>query len=102
MMPEPIAPKISPPADRIPLVRPDDLHVHLRDGAMLAAEARHTAAQFARAIIMPNLVPPVTTADAARAYLRRILEALLAAWIFPQFITCSLTYSSADDVDETG
>ena len=53
--------------DRLTIRRPDDWHVHLRDGAMLAHVARHTARQFARAIVMPNLSPPVTTAEEGRA-----------------------------------
>ena len=53
--------------------RPDDWHVHLRDGAMMQAVLPYTTAQFARAIIMPNLVPPVTTAALAAAYRDRIL-----------------------------
>jgi dihydroorotase len=56
--------------------RPDDWHVHLRDGEMLAAVAPYTAAQFARAIIMPNLSPPVTKVAAAQAYRDRIMQAL--------------------------
>ncbi|MEB3235193.1 MAG: dihydroorotase, partial [Cyanobacteriota bacterium] len=59
--------------------RPDDWHVHLRDGAMLQAVACATARQFARAIVMPNLRPPVTTTAAARAYRERIQAALQAA-----------------------
>ncbi len=55
--------------------RPDDWHVHLRDGAVMAGVAPHTAGQFARAIVMPNLSPPVTTAAAARAYRDRIVAA---------------------------
>ncbi len=55
--------------------RPDDWHVHLRDGAMLEAVAPFTARQFARAIVMPNLSPPVTTIDGARAYRDRIVAA---------------------------
>jgi dihydroorotase len=55
--------------------RPDDWHVHLRDGDMLRAVAPYTARQFARAIVMPNLVPPVTTPEAAAAYRNRIGEA---------------------------
>jgi dihydroorotase len=58
------------------LIRPDDWHLHLRDGEQMAAVVRHTAAQFARAIIMPNLKPPVTTVELARAYRQRILAAL--------------------------
>ena len=56
--------------------RPDDWHVHLRDGAMLATVAPFTACQFARAIVMPNLVPPVTSVDAAAAYRNRIRTAV--------------------------
>ena len=55
--------------------RPDDWHVHLRDGDMLKTVAPYTARQFARAIIMPNLAPPVTTVDAAAAYRDRIIAA---------------------------
>ena len=62
--------------DTISLRRPDDWHVHLRDGTMLAAVVRFTARQFARAIVMPNLVPPVTDVATARAYRERILTAL--------------------------
>ena len=62
--------------DTITLRRPDDWHVHLRDGAMLAAVVPFTARQFARAIVMPNLLPPVTDVAAARAYRERILAAL--------------------------
>jgi dihydroorotase len=60
----------------ITLRRPDDWHVHLRDGAMLAQVAPYTARQFARAIVMPNLLPPIRTVAAARAYRDRILAAL--------------------------
>ena len=55
--------------------RPDDWHVHLRDGDMLRAVAPYTARQFARAIVMPNLVPPVTTPEAASSYRERIVKA---------------------------
>jgi dihydroorotase len=79
----------------ITLTRPDDWHVHLRDGAMLAAVLPHTARQFARAIVMPNLVPPVTTVAAARAYRERILAALPAGADFTPLLTCYLT----DDTD---
>jgi dihydroorotase len=61
---------------RLTLRRPDDWHVHLRDGAMLQAVVPATARQFARAIVMPNLNPPVTTVAAARAYRERILAAV--------------------------
>jgi len=65
--------------DSLILRRPDDWHVHLRDGAMLRAVVGATASQFARAIVMPNLVPPITTAAAAAAYRQRILAALAAS-----------------------
>ena len=52
---------------RLTIRRPDDWHVHLRDGALLQAVVAHTARQFARAIVMPNLKPPITTAAAAAA-----------------------------------
>ena len=64
---------------QITITRPDDWHVHLRDGAALAAVVPDTARQFARAIIMPNLRPPVTTTAQALAYRERILAALPAA-----------------------
>jgi len=60
----------------ITLRRPDDWHVHLRDGAMMAQVLPYTARQFARAIVMPNLLPPITTVAAARAYRERIVAAL--------------------------
>ncbi len=60
----------------ITLRRPDDWHLHLRDGDALRAVLPFTAAQFARAIVMPNLKPPVTTTELALAYRQRILEAL--------------------------
>jgi dihydroorotase len=75
----------------ITLHQPDDWHVHLRDGAMLAAVVPFTARQFARAIVMPNLVPPVTSVAAARAYRRRILAALPAGLAFTPLMTCYLT-----------
>ena len=73
--------------------RPDDWHVHLRDGAMLAAVAPWTARQFARAIVMPNLTPPVTSVAAATAYRDRIAAA--AGADFTPLMTCYLT----DDAD---
>jgi dihydroorotase len=77
--------------DRITIRRPDDWHVHLRDGAMLQAVAAHTARQFARAIVMPNLTPPVTDAAAAIAYRERIMAALPADADFTPLMTCYLT-----------
>jgi dihydroorotase len=77
--------------DRITIRRPDDWHVHLRDGAMLSAVIGHTAAQFARAIIMPNLVPPVVTTADALAYRARILEALPSGSDFQPLMTLYMT-----------
>ncbi|MCA3015335.1 MAG: dihydroorotase [Myxococcaceae bacterium] len=73
------------------LIRPDDWHVHLRDDAMLVAVATFTARQFARAIIMPNLKPPVTTVAAARAYRERILAAVDPSLAFTPLMTAYLT-----------
>ena len=81
----------------ITLRRPDDWHVHLRDGAMLAAAAPFTARQFGRAMVMPNLDPPVTTAAAAAAYRDRI-QAVTGPGFTP-LMTCFLTdETDADDV----
>ncbi len=77
--------------ETITLRRPDDWHVHLRDGAMLSAVVPYTARQFARAIVMPNLVPPVTDVAAARAYRERILAALPDGREFTPLMTCYLT-----------
>ncbi|MGE3782931.1 MAG: dihydroorotase, partial [Alphaproteobacteria bacterium] len=71
--------------------RPDDWHVHFRDGAMLRQVLPWTAWQFARAIVMPNLVPPVTTVAAALQYRERILAALPEATDFTPLMTCYLT-----------
>jgi dihydroorotase len=68
------------PITSLTLVRPDDWHLHLRDGAAMAAVVPHTALQFARAIVMPNLKPPVTTAAQALAYRARILAAVPASF----------------------
>ncbi|MFO1086596.1 MAG: dihydroorotase [Reyranellaceae bacterium] len=75
----------------ITLRRPDDWHAHLRDGPMLQACAVHTARQFARAIIMPNLVPPVTTVAEAASYRDRIRSAVPAGLAFDPLMTCYLT-----------
>jgi dihydroorotase len=76
---------------RLTIRRPDDWHVHLRDGAMLKTVAPYTARQFARAIVMPNLVPPVTTVAAAGAYRDRIRAAVPAEAGFTPLMTCYLT-----------
>jgi len=75
--------------------KPDDWHVHLRDGEMLERVAPYTARQFARAIVMPNLVPPVTAVDGARAYRKRILEATAPG--FTPLMTFYLTDQSDPD-----
>ena len=81
--------------DRLTIRRPDDWHVHLRDGAMLEAVAGYTARQFARAIVMPNLTPPVTSIEAAKAYRARIMAALGGGKDggvdFTPLMTCYLT-----------
>ena len=77
--------------DRLTIRRPDDWHVHLRDGAMLKAVAGATARQFGRAIVMPNLTPPVTDVAAAEAYRARSLEAVGPDSGFVPLMTCYLT-----------
>jgi dihydroorotase len=79
---------------QITLPRPDDWHLHLRDGAMLTAVLPESARHFARAIVMPNLVPPVVTLDDARAYHARILAALPAGMAFEALMTLYLTEST--------
>jgi dihydroorotase len=89
------------PADFITIRRPDDWHIHLRDGAMLRAVLPFTAAQFARGIVMPNLVPPVTTVAAAEAYRERILAARPVGSDFQPLMTCYLTdEASADEIEK--
>jgi len=83
--------------DTLTLRRPDDWHVHLRDGPMLAAVAPFTARQFARAIVMPNLAPPVTTVAAAEAYRERILAAVGPDAGFTPLMTCYLTDEADPD-----
>ncbi|PZQ57510.1 MAG: dihydroorotase [Novosphingobium pentaromativorans] len=76
---------------QITIRRPDDWHLHLRDGDMLKAVVGYTARQFARAIVMPNLTPPVVTVAAAEAYRDRISAALPAGADFTPLMTCYLT-----------
>ena len=76
---------------RLTLRRPDDWHLHLRDGAMMQAVLPETARHFARAIVMPNLVPPVVTADDAAAYRDRIMRALPEGATFEPLMTLYLT-----------
>ncbi len=79
------------------ITRPDDWHLHLRDGAALAAVLPDTARQFARAIVMPNLKPPVTTVAQAQAYRARILAALPAGLSFEPLMTLYLTDNTQAD-----
>ena len=81
----------SPLTTTLTFARPDDWHLHLRDGAALAAVLPFTAAQFGRAIVMPNLKPPVTTTDQALAYCGRIVSALSARSDFQPLMTLYLT-----------
>ncbi len=83
--------------DRLTLTRPDDWHLHLRDGAALAAVLPSTARQFARAIVMPNLRPPVSTAAQAVAYRERIRAALPAGLDFEPLMTLYLTDNTPPD-----
>ncbi len=84
---------------RITIRRPDDWHLHLRDGAMLEGVAVHSAAHFARAIIMPNLVPPVVSGADAAAYRERIMAALPDGATFEPLMTLYLTETTdADDL----
>ncbi len=85
------------PAQTLRLRRPDDWHLHLRDGAALQAVLPFTARQFARAIVMPNLRPPVTTAAAALAYRQRILAALPEGLAFEPLMTLYLTDNTPPD-----
>ena len=71
---------------QLTLLRPDDWHLHLRDGAQLADLVPFTARQFARAVVMPNLRPPVTTVAQAQAYRDRILKAVPASCRFEPLI----------------
>ncbi len=81
--------------------QPDDWHVHLRDGAMMTQVLAHTARQFARAIVMPNLTPPVTTTQLANGYRERILAALPPGSTFEPLMAIYLTdHSQPDDIAE--
>ncbi|MEZ5812793.1 MAG: dihydroorotase [Rhizobiaceae bacterium] len=82
--------------------RPDDWHLHLRDGAMLKAVLPYSSADFARAIVMPNLVPPVATTSDAAAYRKRILEALPAGHDFTPLMTLYLTEATEPADVEAG
>ncbi|MGL4275882.1 MAG: dihydroorotase, partial [Morganella morganii] len=79
------------PVTSLKIRRPDDWHIHFRDGAMLGTVVPFTSEFFGRAIVMPNLVPPVTTTDAAIAYRERILAAVPQGHSFTPLMTCYLT-----------
>ncbi|MDG4596343.1 MAG: dihydroorotase [Candidatus Contendobacter sp.] len=83
--------------DTLTLTRPDDWHLHVRDGAAMRAVVPHSARQFARAIIMPNLRPPVTTTEQALAYRERILAAVPEGWAFQPLMTLYLTNNTPPD-----
>ncbi len=85
------------PLSSLTLTRPDDWHLHLRDGAAMAAVLPHTARQFGRAVVMPNLKPPVTTTAQAMAYRDRILAALPEGADFTPLMTLYLTDRTAPD-----
>lgn len=86
--------------DSISLLRPDDWHLHVRDGEALAAVVPHTAERFGRAIIMPNLKPPITTTAQAQAYRERILAAVPAGRRFEPLMTLYLTDNlDPDEID---
>ncbi len=89
-------------ADRITIRKPDDWHLHVRDGAMLKAALPFTAAHFGRAIIMPNLLPPVLTVKDAIAYRKRLIAALPEGSNFQPLMTCYLTDASDPDDVEAG
>ena len=89
-------------SDQIQLIAPDDWHVHLRDGAMLKQVVQYTAQMFRRAIVMPNLRPPVVTVDAAKAYREQIVAACDSTWGFTPLMTAYLTDDIAPDEIERG
>ncbi|MFZ4710016.1 MAG: amidohydrolase family protein, partial [Zwartia sp.] len=87
------------PANTITLTRPDDWHIHLRDGEAMQAIVGHTAKHFARAVIMPNLKPPVTTVALAQAYRSRIEQALSACGVSKADFTPLMTLYLTDKTD---
>ncbi|HEY8608712.1 MAG TPA: dihydroorotase [Noviherbaspirillum sp.] len=88
---------MSTQAETLTITRPDDWHLHLRDGAVLASVLPHSARQFGRAIVMPNLRPPVTTTAQAVSYRDRILDALPAGADFEPLMTLYLTDNTPPD-----
>src|SRR5712675_1622319 len=91
-----------PMTTRLTIRKPDDWHLHVRDGAMLKAVMPHTAKHFGRAILMPNLVPPVITTKDAIAYRERVTAALPAGSTFKPLMTCYLTDDTNPDDVERG
>src|SRR5947208_10824333 len=87
---------------RITIRKPDDWHLHVRDGAMLKAVLPYTTKNFGRAILMPNLVPPVRTTKDAVAYRERVMAALPAGSRFQPLMTCYLTDDTDPDDVERG
>ena len=87
---------------RITIRKPDDWHLHVRDGAMLKAVMPFTAKHFGRAILMPNLIPPVTTTKDAVAYRERVMAALPTGSTFKPLMTCYLTDDTDPDDVERG
>jgi dihydroorotase len=87
---------------RITLRKPDDWHLHVRDGAMLKASLPFTARHFGRAIIMPNLLPPVVSVRDAEAYRNRVLAARPEGATFQPLMTCYLTDATSPDEVESG
>src|SRR5579872_597713 len=95
---------LNPPAmaERLTNRRPDDWHLHVRDGAMLKATLPFSANHFGRGIIMPNLVPPVRTVADAAAYRARLLAALPEGSRFTPLMTCYMTDDTDPDEVERG
>src|SRR5215510_16592343 len=87
---------------RLTIRKPDDWHLHVRDGAMLKAVMPYTAKHFGRAILMPNLIPPVTTTKDAIAYRERVMAALPQGSTFTPLMTCYLTDDTDPDDVEAG
>src|SRR5882724_11077058 len=88
--------------DKLTIRRPDDWHLHLRDGAAMQAVLPYTARQFGRAIVMPNLTPPVTTVEAAIAYRERIVAAIPAGLSFTPLMVAYLTDATDPDTLAAG
>ncbi len=86
----------------ITIIKPDDFHLHLRDGIALSTVANHTAAQFSRAIIMPNLNPPVVNTEMALAYKKRILQCVDGKYNFEPLMTLYLTDNTSVSTIKTG